>query len=181
MAIATLNAVFAYTGLLGCIFSPKKFGSSILFLSAIQDIFWSFLIVSVGGFTVGESFGLKNAVERVNQKKSENQRREQENYARSEKECHGEREQEHYGQREIEGHSSIASGASGGQYTDTTSHSGPQQERRHTRSSVSTSSGFGNSGFGTGVQKHSVGSGNEGPFRNQGLKTEAYRGIEPHQ
>ncbi|EAU87336.2 hypothetical protein CC1G_02095 [Coprinopsis cinerea okayama7 len=56
--IATLNGVFAAAGLLGCIFSPHKFGSSFLLLAALQDVFWFFTIVNAGGYGVLETLGL---------------------------------------------------------------------------------------------------------------------------
>lgn len=61
---AALNGIFAYTGLLGCLFSPKKFGSSVLFLASLQDVVWFFLIIGAGGYSIADTLGWKNAADR---------------------------------------------------------------------------------------------------------------------
>jgi hypothetical protein len=66
-----VNGAFAYTALLGCIFSPKKFGSSILLLGALQNVAWFFGILKAGNYTIGETIGLKHAVEKLQKKKHE--------------------------------------------------------------------------------------------------------------
>ena len=162
---ATLNGVFAYTGLLVCMFSPKKFGSSLLFLASLQDVVWFFLIVGVGGFTVGETFGLKKAVEKVHKKKEqferEIERREHEHHVRSEKEQVCEKEKDNHGH------------IAGGQYAGAmqgTKNGGSYQDQQQTHSGALSGGGLGSGGFGTGVKQHSVGTGNE-----------IYRGTEPHK
>ena len=142
-------------------FSPKKFGSSLLFLASLQDVVWFFLIVGTAGFTIGQTFGLKKVVEKVHKKKEqferEKERRDHEHQARSEK--------DHFGEKEKDDHGPIT----GGQYTGATrgtKNGGLHQEQRQTRSSALSGSG----GFGIGVKQHSVGTGNE-----------IYRGAEPHQ
>ncbi|TFK34356.1 hypothetical protein BDQ12DRAFT_763620 [Crucibulum laeve] len=57
-ALATLNGVFALTGLIGCILSPQKFGSSFLLLASAQDVFWFSAIVKAGGYGVLDTLGL---------------------------------------------------------------------------------------------------------------------------
>jgi hypothetical protein len=56
--IATLNGVFAATGLLGCIFSPHKFGSSFLLVACLQDVFWFTAITKAGNYGVLDTLGL---------------------------------------------------------------------------------------------------------------------------
>ncbi|KAF8995045.1 hypothetical protein BDQ17DRAFT_1330798 [Cyathus striatus] len=48
--VATLNGVFALTGLIGCYALPRKFGSSFLLLASLQDVFWFSAILLVGNF-----------------------------------------------------------------------------------------------------------------------------------
>jgi hypothetical protein len=55
---ATLNGVFAATGLLGCIFSPHTFGSSFLLLACLQDVFWFTAITKAGNYGVLDTLGL---------------------------------------------------------------------------------------------------------------------------
>ncbi|XP_006461344.1 hypothetical protein AGABI2DRAFT_118243 [Agaricus bisporus var. bisporus H97] len=69
--VATLNGMFAYFGLLGCIFSPKSFGSSVLLLASLQDVAWFFMIVLGGGYSVADTLGLKNALGKLKEKKRE--------------------------------------------------------------------------------------------------------------
>jgi len=142
---ATLNAVFACTGLLGCLFSPKKFGSSLLLLASLQNLVWFVLIVGAGGFTLGETFGLKKAVEKVHKKKAqfvepEKERREHEPHARSEKEQIGEKEKE----KENHGHATT-----GGQSTGASRGNNNGGLHRQTRRNVSTGGRFGSVAFGT--------------------------------
>lgn len=193
--IATLNGVFAYTALLGCIFSPKKFGSSTLLLAAIQDVAWFFLIINAGGYTIGETIGLKHAVERLSKKKEEveqeRERREREQHIRGGK--------EHYDEKEGYGATgtTTGSGRNGGNTTQSQSagYGGQQYRQQHQQSSPS-GGGYGGSGYGTGAQQHggtgsggqqqqqqrfgSGGSGIEGEFGSHGLKSERVRGVE-HQ
>jgi nitrate/nitrite transporter NarK len=63
--------MFGYFGLLGCFFSPKNLGSSILLLTSIQDVFWFFIIVFGGGYTFAETLGVKNAIHKLKEKKRE--------------------------------------------------------------------------------------------------------------
>lgn len=88
---ATLNGMFAYFGLLGCLFSPKRFGSSVLLLASLQDVLWFWLIINAGGYTVAETLGMKNAAERLKAKKKEIQA--QEEQRKSERE-HGLQQQQ---------------------------------------------------------------------------------------
>lgn len=62
---ATLNGAFAYTGLLGCLFSPKRFGSAALLLTSLQDVIWTFLIIKAGGYSVADTLGFKTLADRL--------------------------------------------------------------------------------------------------------------------
>ncbi|KAF9443414.1 hypothetical protein P691DRAFT_797420 [Macrolepiota fuliginosa MF-IS2] len=66
--IATMNGVFAYCALLGCWFSPKRYGSSVLLLAAVQSAFWFFLIAAVGGYTMIDTLGWRTAADKLKKK-----------------------------------------------------------------------------------------------------------------
>ncbi|KAJ3572698.1 hypothetical protein NP233_g2909 [Leucocoprinus birnbaumii] len=190
--IATMNAAFAYIGLLACIFSPKKFGSSVLLLGALQDVVWFLMIINAGGYTMSETFGMQHAYERMKRKRDElrheQERRDREHQIRGEKDYV---EKEGYGATGST--NTTSTGGGGGER-----HSGQhyQQQQPHSTMSASSGGGFGGSGFGTGVQHHggtgsggqqhqqqrygAVPSGIEGEFGSHGLKTEKVRGFE-HQ
>ena len=75
LLIATLNGVFAATGLLGCMFSPHTFGSSFLLLACLQDVFWFTAITRAGNYGVLDTLGLSpRSIQKENQKLLERDR-----------------------------------------------------------------------------------------------------------
>jgi nitrate/nitrite transporter NarK len=97
--------MFAYFGFLGCFFSPKSFGSSVLLLTSIQDIFWFFMIVFGGGYTFAETLGVKNAIHRLKEKKREIDAERERRKAHTQQQGQGEQDEKHgyEGGREREG------------------------------------------------------------------------------
>lgn len=59
--VAALNGVFAVMSLIGSVLHPHKFGSSFLFLAALQDVFWFTAIVRAGNYEVLDTLGLSFA------------------------------------------------------------------------------------------------------------------------
>jgi hypothetical protein len=163
---AASNGAFAYTALLGCIFSPKKFGSSVLLLAAIQDVFWFFLIITAGGYTIGETIGLRNAIERMSKKKDElEQEREGREREKDQQPQYRDEKQSYEREREKETQGYGATGHTGG--------GGRQGQGASAGSGGGAGGGFGGSGFGTGVQAHGgVGSGGHERFSGVGTGIE---------
>ncbi|PPR00379.1 hypothetical protein CVT24_004441 [Panaeolus cyanescens] len=100
--MATLNGVFAFIALSGCLLSPQTFGSSFLLLAGLQDVVWFASIVKAGRYDPLETLGLswkavsreEGAMKRREEREVHKERREKARLEKGEKSNMEKREKE---------------------------------------------------------------------------------------